>query len=244
HRQAVGISEALSILRLNCLLVKRSKIFTNLLWCYLLSRASLNANRRYITTDKGPLYNMVKFLTQEEATNIDVQLFNDYKFSVDQLMELAGLSCAHAIAKTYSKEQLSNKNIIVCCGPGNNGGDGLVCARHLKLFGYCTAVYYPKKTDKPLYHNLTHQCREMDISILDQLPKENEYNNYGLIVDALFGFSFKPPVRADFVPVMEFMKCSKIPVISIDIPSGWHVEKGEPEEGGIKPEMLISLTAP
>ncbi|KAK9709978.1 YjeF-related protein N-terminus [Popillia japonica] len=187
---------------------------------------------------------MVKYLTQEEATNIDVQLFNDYKFSVDQLMELAGLSCAHAIAKSYSKEQLSNKYIIVCCGPGNNGGDGLVCARHLKLFGYCTSVYYPKRTDKPLYHNLTHQCQEMNILIIDQLPNEADYDKYGLIVDALFGFSFKPPVRSNFVPVMDFMKCSKIPVISIDIPSGWDVEKGEPEEGGIKPEMLISLTAP
>ncbi|KAI4459721.1 nad(p)h-hydrate epimerase [Holotrichia oblita] len=187
---------------------------------------------------------MVKYLTQEEATNIDVQLFNDYKFSVDQLMELAGLSCAHAIAKSYSKEQLSNKYIIVCCGPGNNGGDGLVCARHLKLFGYCTSVYYPKRTDKPLYHNLTHQCQEMNIPIIDQLPNEAEYDKYGLIVDALFGFSFKPPVRSNFIPVMDFMKRSKIPVISIDIPSGWDVEKGEPEEGGIKPEMLISLTAP
>lgn len=157
---------------------------------------------------------MVRYLNQEEATNIDVELFNEFKFSVDQLMELAGLSCATAIAKTYPKEQLSNKSVFICCGPGNNGGDGLVCARHLKLFGYSTSVYYPKQTDKPLYHNLTHQCKSMDIPVLDALPKEEDVNkNYGLIVDALFGFSFKPPVRTDFVPVINLMKTSKIPIV-------------------------------
>ena len=42
-----------------------------------------------------------KPLGQEEAVNVDQELFNEYKFSVDQLMELAGLACAHAIAKVY-----------------------------------------------------------------------------------------------------------------------------------------------
>ena len=41
----------------------------------------------------------VSYLTQEQAKKIDEELFNDYKFSVDQLMELAGLSCASAIGK-------------------------------------------------------------------------------------------------------------------------------------------------
>lgn len=153
---------------------------------------------------------MVKYLAQQEAINIDLELFNDYKYSVDQLMELAGLSCATAIAKIYSHQQLANRMILVCCGPGNNGGDGLVCARHLKLFGYNPTVYYPKRTDKPLYSNLTHQCAEMDIPILDQLPDDVE--KIGLFVDALFGFSFKPPVRKEFVGVIDLLKNSNKPI--------------------------------
>ncbi|XP_048476296.1 NAD(P)H-hydrate epimerase-like [Rhincodon typus] len=78
----------------------------------------------------------VKYLGQEEAQAIDQELFSEYKFSVDQLMELAGLSCATAIAKAYPLSSLRKETptVLVLCGPGNNGGDGLVCARHLKLF--------------------------------------------------------------------------------------------------------------
>lgn len=77
----------------------------------------------------------MKFLNQTEAQNIDQELFNEYAFSVDQLMELAGLSVAVALAKTYPLDSGNFKNkVLVASGPGNNGGDGLVAARHLKLF--------------------------------------------------------------------------------------------------------------
>lgn len=194
---------------------------------------------------KSALHLKMKYLNQNEAINVDQELFNEYKFSVDQLMELAGLSCANAVYKCYSLECLANKEVLVCCGPGNNGGDGLVCARHLKLFGYTPLVYYPVKTDKTLYCNLLHQCASMDIPIVDCLPAREEVaTKVGLIVDAVFGFSFKPPVRDTFKPVVELMMETQVPIASIDIPSGWDVEKGEPEGGGIKPDMLISLTAP
>lgn len=186
---------------------------------------------------------MVKYLQQDEAVNIDLELFNDYKFSVDQLMELAGLSCASAISKCYRPDQ-GIGSVLVCCGPGNNGGDGLVCARHLKLFGFSPSIYYPKRTDKPLYDNLLHQCLAMDIPVVEKAPTAQLLNSYSLIVDALFGFSFKPPVRPLFIPILEALQNTESPICSIDIPSGWDVEKGCPESGGIQPEMLVSLTAP
>lgn len=194
---------------------------------------------------------MIKYLNQSEAINVDKELFERYKFSVDQLMELAGQSCAIAIAKSYPlSSNDSYGKILVCCGPGNNGGDGLVCARHLKQFGYCPKIYYPKRTNNQLYKNLLHQCIENDITIL-----ENEFikdinnveclNEFGIIIDALFGFSFKPPVRDPFVHILNLLKNTSVPICSIDIPSGWDVEKGPSLEGNdICPEMLISLTAP
>lgn len=55
-------------------------------------------------------------------------------FSIDQLMELAGLSVASAILAEYPPSQYSR--VLIVAGPGNNGGDGLVAARHLYHFGY------------------------------------------------------------------------------------------------------------
>lgn len=156
----------------------------------------------------------MKFLNQADATQIDVDLFTEYKYSVDQLMELAGLSCAHAIAKCY---QPNIGKILVCCGPGNNGGDGLVCARHLALLGFQCDIYYPKQTDKELYRNLLWQCNAFteSLNVIDTCPTVDDVNNtkrYGLIVDALFGFSFKPPVRKNFLSIMNVLSKSQVPI--------------------------------
>lgn len=186
----------------------------------------------------------VKYLGQEEAVNIDEELFSEYAFSVDQLMELAGLSCATAIARAYPVSRLGRGGtLLVCCGPGNNGGDGLVCARHLKMFGYNPSVFYPKQSSKQLFKNLVTQCQQLDIPFLSFLPDAPLITeSFSLVVDAIFGFSFKPPIRPEFVDVFDKLKRTEIPLASIDIPSGWDVETGDPD--GLHPECLISLTAP
>ena len=65
---------------------------------------------------------------------MDQELFNEYSFSVDQLMEVAGLCVATCIAKSYKSDDFKNKTVLIICGPGNNGGDGFVAARHLTLY--------------------------------------------------------------------------------------------------------------
>lgn len=189
--------------------------------------------------------NTIKYLGQEEAQHIDEELFNEYSFSVDQLMELAGLSCATAVARGYPLQSLlkTPPRVLIICGPGNNGGDGLVCARHLKLFGYEPSVLYPKRPNKQLFQNLTTQCEKMDISFLTEMPEADVIDEaYNVVVDAVFGFSFKGAVREPFGEIIAQLKKTTVPIASVDIPSGWDVENGSPD--GIQPDMLISLTAP
>lgn len=82
----------------------------------------------------------MQYLSAADAAALDADLMASPGFSIDQLMELAGLAVA-----TAAVEHLGDKRrVLVLCGPGNNGGDGLVAARHLKHFGFEPVVYYPR----------------------------------------------------------------------------------------------------
>merc|ERR1719437_408635 len=111
------------------------------------------------------------FLNQERAIQVDVDLMSpEGGFSIDQLMELAGLSIACAVAKQYPPE--THSKILIISGPGNNGGDGLVAARHLHHFGYRPMVVYPKMeaitAKNDLYRRLTVQLGQLSIPITDK----------------------------------------------------------------------------
>ena len=183
----------------------------------------------------------IKCLSQEEAIKLDQDLFNECQFSVDQLMELAGLAIANAIYKTYPAR--SYKTVSICCGPGNNGGDGLVAARHLSAFGYRPSVFYPKPGKSELYSRLVSQCEKDQIPFLTD-PEAIERSS--LVVDAVFGFSYKPPCRDEFKDLLAILSRCSNRLISIDIPSGWDVEQGPPTDDTpkLQPDCLVSLTAP
>ncbi|WOK97653.1 hypothetical protein Cni_G06361 [Canna indica] len=194
----------------------------------------------------------VSYLTQREAAEVDEILMGPLGFSVDQLMELAGLSVATAIAEVYKSSEYSR--VLAICGPGNNGGDGLVAARHLHHFGYEPFVCYPKRTPKTLYNGLVTQLESLSIPFLsvDDLPQDLT-DHFDLIVDAMFGFSFHGQPRPPFDFLIQRLSSlshanhgpKKSPaIISVDIPSGWHVEEGDIAGEGFKPDMLVSLTAP
>lgn len=125
----------------------------------------------------------------------------------------------------------------------DNGGDGLVAARHLYHFGYTVSVYYPKRSK-----NLTHMWKQLtsiDVKILEEMPSVSDIDqSYDVFVDAIFGFSFTGDVRAPFDSIIEELRKIKIPTVAIDIPSGWDVEKGDVSGKGLQAETLISLTAP
>eukprot|EP00276_Gloeochaete_wittrockiana_P002768 CAMPEP_0184670262 /NCGR_PEP_ID=MMETSP0308-20130426/81471_1 /TAXON_ID=38269 /ORGANISM="Gloeochaete witrockiana, Strain SAG 46.84" /LENGTH=229 /DNA_ID=CAMNT_0027116933 /DNA_START=213 /DNA_END=902 /DNA_ORIENTATION=+ len=182
----------------------------------------------------------IKHLSQKEAQSIDEELMGPLGFSVDQLMELAGQSVALAVAREYPLDQFAR--VLVVCGPGNNGGDGLVAARHLFHFGYTPTVCYPKRTSKTLYQNLVTQLHAVEVPVLDALP---DIQHFQLVIDAIFGFSFMSGgIRPPFDSILKAISETSVPIVAIDVPSGWDLEKGPSGESPLQPDMLISLTAP
>ncbi|KAL0076174.1 YjeF N-terminal domain-like protein [Phycomyces blakesleeanus] len=184
-----------------------------------------------------------KFLSQKVAQLIDEELMGaSGGFSVDQLMELAGLSVAQAVQKTYNSEKYSR--VLVCVGPGNNGGDGLVAARHLYHFGYKPSLYYPKQPNKDLYQRLVKQCQNLGVPVYES-AFVSHLNEADVVIDSVFGFSFHGnQVREPFKEIVQAFQTTSLPIVSVDIPSGWDVEKGPSGEATFQPDVLVSLTAP
>ncbi|KAH7654673.1 Pyridoxamine 5'-phosphate oxidase protein [Dioscorea alata] len=189
----------------------------------------------------------ISFINQRDAAEIDELLMGPLGFSVDQLMELAGLSVAASIAEVYKSSEYNR--ILILCGPGNNGGDGLVAARHLHHFGYKLFVCYPKRTPKALYTGLVTQLESLSIPFLPvEDLSQNLADDFDLVVDAMFGFSFHGKPRPPFDDLIQRLVSLSIAdnpskrrtaVVSVDIPSGWHVEEGDTDGSGFKPEMLL-----
>lgn len=87
----------------------------------------------------------------------------------------------------------------------------------MTLFGYTVAVYYPKRTPKPLYENLLLQCERFGVNIINDLPQPEELKKeYKILVDALFGFSFKPPVRDALKPALDALINSGLSVCRLE----------------------------
>lgn len=187
----------------------------------------------------------VTYVDADLAKAIDDRLMSQPGYSIDQLMELAGYSVACAAHDMlYSKSSPNKSGVVyILCGPGNNGGDGLVAARHLKHFGFNPIVVYPKQSSGTIFTNLVHQLDGLRIPIVQTLP---DLQCASLIIDGLFGFSFKGPSREPFTSMITSMQTLQetIPILSIDVPSGWDVNLGDVHGTGFVPSATISLTLP
>lgn len=105
-------------------------------------------------------------------------------------------------------------------------------------------MVYPKSGKGDLFERLIKQCVKSGIKVASETGPIKEYS---LIVDAIFGFSYKPPLREQLKALLSQISLVEIPVVSVDIPSGWIVDEGPPSDGitpVIRPDCLVSLTAP
>ncbi|KFY25546.1 hypothetical protein V493_04594 [Pseudogymnoascus sp. VKM F-4281 (FW-2241)] len=180
------------------------------------------------------------FFSAKSAAALDHDLMTIGAFSIDQLMELAGLSVSQAVYRLHPPSR--GRRILVACGPG---GDGLVAARHLWHYGYKPTIYYPKQSKNELYQRLSTQLKTLNIPFVDDFHSAIEETDH--VIDAIFGFSFTGEVRDPFGPVIEALAKSKVDVTSVDAPSSWNIESGPPSSGPGKdfnPTSLVSLTAP
>jgi len=160
------------------------------------------------------------------------------------LMENAGLQLANIIQKQYSKNK--SKNILIVCGSGNNGGDGLVCARHLIQFAdeitICLLNINGKLKTNEVKKNWNlirgiKKIKKMEIFQNKNFTKEfeNEINKSDIIIDALFGTGLHGKLNNQVAFVMNQINKSEKSIVAVDIPSGLN-----PLDGSIANDVIIA----
>ncbi|MFH1541705.1 MAG: NAD(P)H-hydrate epimerase [bacterium] len=179
---------------------------------------------------------MVAGWTRSEAQAFDCQAQEKLGLSSLILMENAGRSVAE-IAITMGK------SFAVVCGVGNNGGDGLVAARHLLNAGCKVQVFLigdPQKLkpDPKINYSI---LQKMGQKIETDLPQQIEAD---LIVDAIFGIGLETEVRASEQQIIRAINKSGKPVLAVDIPSGLDVDTGEVLGVAIKATKTVTFLAP
>lgn len=152
----------------------------------------------------------------------------------EELIKKAGFRCAKEIAKRTNL----NHKILIFCGKGNNGQDGLELASHLSDWGYNIHVVL-------VFEQKTNIQRFQDKSslILDLNSALNHLNEFDLIVDCIFGFSFHLPLSSDLSLLFNKINQSNVPVYSIDLNSGMEADTGRASDNTIKSKITFALGA-
>jgi NAD(P)H-hydrate epimerase len=185
-------------------------------------------------------------LSREESRELDRCAIENLGVPGIVLMENAGRGVAEYLLTIYSKG-----TIIICCGKGNNGGDGFVIARHLDNANIPIKILLfakPEelKGDALIQYNI---ILKSGISVLnctneDYLQKlQNAFKTTTWIIDALFGTGLMGPIKSPFAEVIQIINGSAIDVVSVDIPSGLDCDTGLPLGIAIKAKYTITFVA-
>ncbi len=191
----------------------------------------------------------MKLVYAHEMQALDRYTIEEIGITGEILMENAGKGVAEIIWLRFGKE--AEKGVVIICGPGNNGGDGFVVARHLAQRGFPIRVFLltsPTKFKGEAALNL--QILQRLYLPLIQLTEEDfsdlhaALKTCGLVVDAIFGTGLKREVTGIFAQVIKFMNESGKPIIAIDMPSGLSADTGKPLGIAVKATLTATMALP
>ena len=162
------------------------------------------------------------------------------------LMEAA----AGAVTEVVVERFADARRVVVACGPGNNGGDGLAVARQLRCRGFSVDAALlvgesELKGDAAAQLELArnfgvpiHRCGSRPSRLADLLPGAS------VIVDALFGTGLDRPLEGRWAKVVGVLNGAGVPIVAVDIPSGLQGSSGEVVGEAVEAAVTVTFAAP
>lgn len=137
------------------------------------------------------------------------------------LMERAGLAAAEFARNVLGQ----GHRVLIVAGPGNNGGDGFVVARHLKSWWLDVTVVFAEREDK-LASDAAEALAAWRSSGGVTMTQWPETSHRDLVVDGLFGIGLEREVVGAPAELVARMNTAGVPVLALDVPSGLHADSG------------------
>lgn len=174
-----------------------------------------------------------------------------FAISLDRLMENAGLAVAEEARRILGNIQ--NKCILILVGPGNNGGDGLVAARHLHDWGAAVTVYLCGQ--RPANDSNLEKLKSRKVEIFEASADEDlnllgkSLNESLAVIDSIFGTGQNRPITGIFAQVLGAVAEYRIKhprpcLIALDLPSGLNADTGACDPATPDVDYTVTLGFP
>lgn len=183
-------------------------------------------------------------LTRDEVREVDRRAIEELGLPGLVLMENAGLGLTRAVLRELgpARTPSAGARVLIACGGGNNGGDGLVLARHLQLAGHDPRVVYcgdRARADR-------RGDAGVNLTVVERagIPLEEARDGpalaaalarlspAALLVDALYGTGLAGPLREPGLGLVRALAAAGLPTLAVDIPSGLDCDTGQPVTPG------------
>lgn len=187
----------------------------------------------------------INILTRQQSRELDRRAIQEFGVPGIVLMENAGRGMVDFLLHLKIKNQ-----IIICCGKGNNGGDGFVVARHLDNQGMNVHVLLfadPNeiKGDARINYEIALKSNIQITVITDDnfAIASDILSNAECIIDALLGTGLEGEVNASFKKIIQAINEANATIVAVDIPSGLDCDTGKPLGMAIKANHTFTFAS-
>lgn len=191
----------------------------------------------------------MRVATAAQIAALDRRATTEFGIPTAALMERAGASVAQ-VAHFVLRER-GGRRTVALCGKGNNGGDGLVAARHLRRAGVDVAVIIAAGEEEfeGDARSALSAVRDAGIPVsaaptIDAPTIERALRGTDLIIDALFGTGFRGPARGTAARLIEQANHSGRPILAVDVPSGLDADTGRLNGPCIRAAATVTMAMP
>jgi NAD(P)H-hydrate epimerase len=187
----------------------------------------------------------VPYITGDEMRKVDRAMVGDYRIEIIQMMENAGRVLAALTRRRFLDDAPVGRSVLVLCGPGNNGGGGLVAARRLHGWGADVRVI----TTRPAELFLGIPEHQLDIVERLGVPvthagQPTVLGDYDVVLDAILGFGLVGAPRDGAAQLIRLANELGAPILSLDTPSGLDVTTGQPADPTVTATATLTLGLP